>query len=293
MSGPGAFPGASEPEPGTLRAMAEAAEAIAREAGALVAARFRSRPAEMQKGHAHNLVTEVDLASEALIVAALARAFPAHAVRAEEGGGSPGEPAEGGSGDAAGGGFTWVVDPLDGTNNYAHGLPVFCVSLAAMRGDTVWAGVSFDPLRDELFRATRGGGAWLNGEALAVSRRPSLDQSIVATGFPYDKSTNPDNNLIEFSTIVPHVRGVRRMGSAALDLAYVAAGRLDAYWEHGTNAWDVAAGVLLVEEAGGRVSDYAGRPARVEGGRFLASNGLVHAPLLALLAEARRGRAGG
>jgi len=261
-----------------LDTLLEDAVTIARLAGALVLARFAEGHTETHKGHAHNLVTETDHASEALIVEALAERYPEHAIRAEEGRG------------AAGSGthppITWVVDPLDGTNNFAHGIPIFAVNLAAMRGDDVVVGVTFDPLRDELFTARRGGGAWLDGRRLAVSNRATLDEAIVATGFPYDKATNPDNNLREFVAVVPHVRGVRRLGSAALDLAYVAAGRLDAYWEHGTYAWDVAAGVLMVAEAGGRVTDYAGGPAHIDGGRFVASNGRIHAPLMRLLHEA-------
>lgn len=260
---------------GTLDAWLAAAADIAREAGALVAAGFANRHSEVHKGDPHNLVTETDHASEALIVAALARRFPDHAVRAEEGRGHAGD-----------GGVEWVVDPLDGTNNFAHGLPIFCVSLAALRGGEVVVGVTYDPLRDELFAARRGGGARLNGRRIAVSQRATLAESIVVTGFPYDKRTNPDNNLAQFVAVTPHVRGIRRLGSAALDLAYVAAGRMEAYWERGTHAWDVAAGVLLVTEAGGRVTDYAGGPAQIDGGRFVASNGQIHDALLARLGEA-------
>jgi len=269
------------PPAADLDALLAGAVAIAREAGALVAERFAGGQVETHKGNPHNLVTETDHASEALIVAALRQRFPDHAIRAEEGGGARG------AAGVAGPGIEWVVDPLDGTNNFAHGLPIWSVTLAAMRGEAVLAGVTYDPLRGELFSARQGGGAWLNDRRLAVSRRATLDEAIVATGFPYDKATNPDNNIAQFAAVTPHVRGVRRLGSAALDLAYVAAGRLDAYWEHGTNAWDVAAGVLLVAEAGGRVTDFAGGPARVDGGRFVASNGLVHAALLGILAGVR------
>jgi len=265
--------------PADLDAMLAEAAAIARRAGALVAARFAEGHVEDHKGHAHNLVTETDHASESLIVDALHRAFPDHAIRAEEGRGT------GGSDGAAR--IVWVVDPLDGTNNFAHGLPIFAVTMAAMRGGDVLAGVTYDPLRDEMFTARRGGGAWLNGRRLAVSRRATLAESIVVTGFPYDKSTNPDNNLPQFVAVTPHVRGIRRLGSAALDLAYVAAGRMEAYWEIGTHAWDVAAGVLLVDEAGGRVTDYHGRPAHVDGGQFAASNDLIHDELLMRLRAAR------
>lgn len=269
-------------EPPDPSALLKAAEQVARLAGALVAERYSHGHVEQHKGHAHNLVTETDQASEALIVAELRARFPRCAIRAEEGGGA----ADGGAG------ITWVVDPLDGTNNFAHGLPIFSVSLAAMAGEAILAGVTYDPLRDELFAARRGGGAWLNGRRLTVSSRKRLEESIVATGFPYDKSSNPDNNLPQFLAVTPTVRGIRRLGSAALDLAYVAAGRMEAYWERGTQAWDVAAGVLMVEEAGGRVTDYDGGPARVDGGRFVASNGRVHAELMAVLARAGGRRPG-
>lgn len=260
--------GAGGPSPERLDAWLAVATEIALRAGAVVRARFADVHEEGHKGHAGNLVTETDHASEAFIVSQLAAAFPEHAIRAEEGRGGGDRP------------IVWVVDPLDGTNNFAHGFPVFAVSLAATAGDAVLVGATYDPLRDELFAARRGGGARLNGAELSVSARRRLAEALVATGFPYDKATNPDNNLAEFAAVTPHLRGVRRAGSAALDLAYVAAGRLDAYWERGTAAWDVAAGILLVEEAGGRVTDYEGRPARLQGGRFVASNGRVHDELL-------------
>ncbi len=233
---------------------------------------------ERQKGHAHNLVTEADTASEALILRRLLEAFPSHGIVAEEGG-------AGGSDGAA---VVWYVDPLDGTNNFAHGFPVFCVSMAAVEGGEVLCGVSYDPLRNELFRAARGQGAYLGDRRLEVSGRRLLAESLVATGFPYDKGSAADNNLAEFAAVMPRVRGIRRPGSAALDLAYVAAGRLDAYWEHGTRPWDVAAGILLVREAGGRVTDLAGRPPRIDGGRFVASNGVIHDELVTTLSGARR-----
>lgn len=259
-----------------VAALRDAAEAIAREAGALVAARHAGGFAARAKGHAHNLVTEVDMASEALIVGRLRERFPGHRIVAEEGGGAETD-----------GDVTWVVDPLDGTNNFAHGVPIFCVTLAALERGVPVAGATFDPLRGELFSAARGHGARLDGRPLDVSGRATLEEAIVVSGFPYDKASNPDNNLAEVVAVVPHVRGFRRTGSAALDLAWVAAGRFEAYWERGTHAWDVAAGVLLIEEAGGRVTDMDGGPAAIDGGRFLASNGLVHDALLARLRAAR------
>jgi myo-inositol-1(or 4)-monophosphatase len=267
--------GSGLPSPYELDQWLEAAAGIARQAGDIVRGRFACSHEESFKGDEGNLVTEADRASEELIVRLLGLGFPTHAVRAEEGGARNG------------GAVTWVVDPLDGTNNFAHSFPMFAVNLAAIAHGRVLLGVTYDPLRQELFSARLGGGAHLNDRPIHVSGRARLAAALVATGFPYDRATNPDNNVAEFDAVVLHVRGIRRTGSAALDLAYVAAGRLDAYWERGTAAWDVAAGILLVEEAGGRVSDYLGQPPVPDGGRFLASNRLVHEELLARLRSAR------
>lgn len=263
----------------------DVATTVARDAGALLRERYAAGLAvdgvlrAARKGHAHNLVTQTDLDSEALILARLAEAFPAHRLLAEEGGAA---------GTASAAAPLWLIDPLDGTNNFAHGIGVFAVNLALTLDDEVLLGVTFDPLRDELFSARRGGGAWLNGRRLAVSARDSLEEAVVATGFPYDKQSSPDNNLAQFAAVMPLVRGIRRMGSAALDLAYVAAGRFDAYWERGIQAWDVAPGILLVREAGGQVTDDEGRPMRPVAGRITASNGLLHPTLLNRLAAARQ-----
>ncbi len=264
---------ASEPE--SLDGLLAAAVEIAQAAGALILSRFHDVHRESHKGSAHNLVTEVDHASEELIVGHLRRRFPHHAVVAEE------------AHRLAGDLLTWYVDPLDGTNNFAHGYPVFAVNLAVAKGEEVLAAVTYDPTRHELFTALRGGGAWLNGKPMRVSGRDRLEESLVATGFPYDKATNPDNNLVEFAAIMPRVRGIRRGGSAALDLAYVACGRLDGYWERGMNAWDVASGLLLVSEAGGQVTDYDGREPTLTGGRHVATNGRLHPRLLERLQWAR------
>lgn len=256
---------------------------MAREAGAIVRDRHAEHAAgggvgERQKGHAHNVVTAVDLESEATLVRRIVERFPEHGIRSEEGATPlpaprPDRP-------------VWVIDPLDGTNNFAHGYPFFAVNVALMLGDRLLVGVTYDPLRDELFVAAHARGARLNGRPIRVSGRDSLAEAMVATGFPYDKATNPDNNLPQLTVVTPLVRGIRRSGSAALDLAYVAAGRLDAYWERGTCAWDVAAGILLIREAGGTVTDYEGRAPTVDAGRYVASNGRVHAELLDALRTA-------
>ena len=245
--------------------------ALARQAGELLRERFREVHQETRK-RANELVTEVDTASERLIVAALRERFPGHAIEAEEGLGQEQDSP-----------YRWFADPLDGTHNYAHGYPHFCVSLALWCEAAPLLGVIYDPLRDECFWAVHGQGAFLNGESIRVSGRAPLSESLVSTGFPYDKAARADNNLAEFARVVPRVQGVRRSGSAALDLCYVAAGRQEAHWEMGLKAWDVAAGGLIVLEAGGRVTGPGGRVWDVRESRIVASNGLVHEELLALL----------
>jgi myo-inositol-1(or 4)-monophosphatase len=264
--------------------MLEVATDAARRAGAIAAGRYRAGDpgATETKGHAHNLVTETDLLSQKLLVATLTAAFPDHVLIAEEErddeAGSSADPTV----------VRWYIDPLDGTNNFAHGLPIFSVTLAAAQGDRLLLGVTYDPLRDELFTALRGQGALRNGRPISVSARPTLDQSVVATGFPYDKSSNPDNNLTELAAVLPQVRGLRRCGSAALDLAWLAAGRFDAYWEGGLSPWDVAAGILLVREAGGRVTDDLGHPATPHSRRIVAGNPHVHPALRETVHAARQ-----
>ncbi|MEO8082764.1 MAG: inositol monophosphatase family protein [Ardenticatenales bacterium] len=270
-----------------LTALRSAAESIARDAGALVLRHYEHGVGIDFKGDVGNVVTDADRASEALIVAALAERFPTHGVVAEEGGGSVGGVDGAGADSAAVGAVTWLVDPLDGTNNFASGFPVFAVTLAAVADGEILAGATYDPLRDEMYSAHRGGGATLNGRPMAVSRQAQLAAALVGTGFAYDKATAVDNNLAEVITIVPLVRGLRRAGACALDLAWVAAGRLDAFWERGPVAWDLAAGVLLVQEAGGRVTGHHGEPLDLDGGRVLATNGVLHAMLLERLAAAR------
>lgn len=264
--------------PSDLRA---AAESIARDAGAIVRSYYEQGFGIDHKGDVGNLVTDADRASEAHIVATLHTRFPTHAIVAEEGGGT--DLGAGGNGPT----ITWLVDPLDGTNNFAHGFPVFAVTLAAVAGGQVVAGATYDPLRDEMYSAHRSGGATLNGRPLAVSGTTRLAAALVGTGFAYDKSTTVDNNLAEVITLVPLVRGLRRAGACALDLAWVAAGRLDAFWERGPQAWDMAAGVLLVTEAGGTVTGHHGEPLDLHGGRVLAANTHLHPVLVERLAAAR------
>jgi myo-inositol-1(or 4)-monophosphatase len=247
--------------------------AAAREAGALLRAGYGQTLAVEHKS-AIDLVTDYDRRAEALILARLRAAFPDHAVNAEE------------SGRSAGSAHEWLVDPLDGTTNYAHGFPVFSVSLALTLGGEPAVGVVYDPLRDELFTAQAGQGAALNGSPLRVSAVADLDRALLATGFAYDVRTRAHNNLAEFSRFLLRCQGVRRAGSAALDCAWVAAGRLDGYWELSIQPWDVAAGALLVREAGGLVTTPAGGPDFLAQGAILASNGRLHAEMLAVLNQA-------
>jgi myo-inositol-1(or 4)-monophosphatase len=250
----------------------ETAIAAARVAGAVQKQRYCGDFAIEYKGET-NLVTEVDQACEALIVETINCRHPGHDILAEEN-----EYASLHSG------FTWVIDPLDGTTNYAHGIPWFCVSIALEIEKMVRVGVIYHPMMEQLFTVIKGEGAFLNGERLSVSLRAPLRQSLVATGFPYDRSTDPDNNFENFLKFQVAARAVRRFGAAALDLAYVAAGRLDGFWEAKLHPWDVAAGTLLVEEAGGFVTGYSGEPYDIRNHRIVASNGRIHKEMLTFLA---------
>ena len=247
-------------------------EAIAREAGTLLMQYF-GRVTIQYKGEV-DLVTEADRASEKLIVERLRARWPEYGIVAEEG--TRSDP------DAE---YLWYVDPLDGTTNFAHGYPVFCVSIALTRKDgQLEAGVLYDPTRDEMFAAERGQGAQLNGGAIHVSKTKALLESLLGTGFPsHKRHKNP--NIFFYHHITLRSHGVRRAGSAALDLANVACGRYDGFWEFNLNPWDTAAGVLLVQEAGGLVTRFDGTPFRLDSREVLASNGLIHQELIAQFAE--------
>ena len=256
-----------------MRDYLDTAVRAARAAGKLQRERLWSDFTVDFKGEV-NLVTEVDQACEELIVATICSVFPEHAVLAEENHHAPAPAA-----------YRWIIDPLDGTTNYAHGFPWFCVSIALEHDGQIVVGVIYQPVLDELFTATRGEGAFLNGRVLRVSQRQPLINALLATGFPYDRSPGSESNFDQFFGFQLAARGVRRAGAAALDLAYVAAGRLDGFWECQLKPWDVAAGRLLVEEAGGRVSNYRGEPYSVYDHRILASNGLIHDDMLGVLAS--------
>jgi myo-inositol-1(or 4)-monophosphatase len=247
---------------------------LARRAGALLVTYFERRRDVALKSP-FDMVTDADHASEELIVSSIVQQFPGHAILAEEGGGSAPR-------DSA---YTWLIDPLDGTTNYVHGFPAFSVSLALLKEGEALLGVIYDPTRDELFSAERGQGARCNGRRIRVSSTSALNSALISTGFPYDYATNQDNNAREFSALQARVQGVRRAGSATLDLAYVAHGRLDAHWELRLGPWDMAAGGLLVSEAGGRLSDWRGGPWNPWTDRLVASNGLIHEELIQALSK--------
>ncbi len=249
-----------------LGALALAVADIARAAGADLRRRF-SQPRTIAHKGAIDLVTDADNASEAIILERLGREFPNAALLSEESGASGGAPD---------GRLRFVIDPLDGTTNYAHGLPHFSTTIAAEDSLGLLAGVVYDPLRDEMYAAARGAGAFCNGTRLHVTAVGHLGEAFLATGFPYNIRTKPERVLSYFNTIVQKAFAVRRFGSAALDLAYVAQGRYDGYWEDNLKPWDMAAGVLLVQEAGGSVRDYAGNAVDLAKGEAVAgTRGLV------------------
>jgi myo-inositol-1(or 4)-monophosphatase len=247
----------------------EAAMSAAREAGRVLREGFGWQHSIRYKGEV-DLVTEVDERAEQVIKEILFGAFPAYGMLAEEGGRLSGEEDT-----------RWIVDPLDGTTNYAHGLPIFAVSIALERVGEVVLGVVHDPMREETFIAERGAGATLNGRPIGVSDTDELIRALIATGFPYDRAEMPEA-LELFGSFAALTRGMRRLGSTALDLSYVASGRLDGYYERGIWAWDIAAGSLILEEAGGRVTDYRGGALDLEGREIMASNGALHPALVSI-----------
>lgn len=245
----------------------------ARDAGGLLLEKFGRITSVTKKGDI-NLVTEADLASEALIIERIKSYQPRHSILAEE----SGEAVVTG-GDSK---WKWIIDPLDGTTNYAHGYPCFCVTLALENDGEIVIGVTYDPTRDEMFAAEKGNGASLNGKPIRVSTEAKLSESLIVTGFPYNFKEVPhfERSLKEF---LLRSRGVRRDGSAAIDMAYVACGRFDGFWEEGLNPWDVAAGKLLIEEAGGAITYYNGSLFSIYQPPICASNGLIHDQMLAVL----------
>ncbi|MEO1211470.1 MAG: inositol monophosphatase family protein [Cyanobacteria bacterium J06638_20] len=252
-------------------------------AGAILRSHFGNLKSIEKKGASGNLVTEADHAAEAKVLGIIQHHFPNHAILAEEGG-------KLGNSDSD---YLWAVDPLDGTTNYAHSYPVFAVSIGLMINDVPQVGVVYDPMRRELFQAANGMGAWCDFERdgntdrqpMRVSTTASLQESMLVTGFAYDRRQTSDNNYAEFCHLTDLTHGVRRGGSAAIDLAYVASGRLDGYWERGLSPWDLTAGMVLVQEAGGTVTAYDESPLEMASGRILATNGVIHQELSQTLME--------
>jgi myo-inositol-1(or 4)-monophosphatase len=233
-----------------------------------------ARPHTIRMKGEIDLVTEADVAAESAIIASLNEDAPGIAIMAEESFQGQADLEQ----------RTWIIDPLDGTTNFAHGIPIFAVSIGLLDQGQPLAGVIYCPMQDELFCASKGGGAWLNDRRIQVTATDFLVQALVATGFPYDIRKYVDQVLAQTRSVLPKVRDIRRMGAAAVDLAYVACGRLDGFWESALKPWDTAAGWLLVEEAGGRVTGFSGQPYSPFRGEILASNSLLHPLLIDALA---------
>ena len=244
---------------------------IAKEAGTFLKERLGETLAVKYKGEI-DLVTEVDKMSEDMLLYRINNKFPRHDILAEESAGTD-----------RGSDFRWIIDPLDGTTNYAHGYPVFCVSIALEKENEIILGVIYNPVAEEMFVAEKGKGAFLNGKRISVSDTTDISKSLLATGFPYDIRENPDNNLNYFNEMATKVQAIRRAGSAALDLAYIAAGRFDGYWELRLKPWDTAAGWLLVKEAGGLVTEIFGKDYFLKSPHILASNGKIHDKMIDVL----------
>ncbi len=267
----------------SLDELRELAESLAHEAGGFIRGISDRGIQDIQfKGEGkRDLVTEADKGSEAIIVEAIRQRYPDHRILAEEGTSTGGE-----------GAYRWIIDPLDGTTNYAHRYPLYCVSIAVERDGVPLVGVVYAPYMRELFVATRGGGATLNGEPIHVSGVSDLMGGLLCTGFPY-RIDGPTNNLSNWGNFVLRTQATRRDGSAALDLCYVAAGRFDGFWELDLNPWDITAGALIVMEAGGTVSDPYGGAYSVEQKSVLASNGHLHTPMREVLAMGKNGHGAG
>ncbi|MEA3488757.1 MAG: inositol monophosphatase family protein [Candidatus Omnitrophota bacterium] len=247
------------------------AEKAAREAGTYILSHIGKRKEITHKDGINNLVTDVDLTSERMIIERIKKEFPSHSILAEESGEDKKDDA-----------FRWVIDPLDGTTNYSHGFPFFCVSIAVMTAGSIRTGVVYAPSQDEFFTAEEGKGAFLNGDRIKVSDRGSVKDSLIATGFAYGVQ-GKIANLRSFEIMLKNAQAVRRAGSAAMDLCYVACGRFDGFWEIGLSPWDTAAGQLIVKEAGGRVTTLCGEPFDIFRKRILATNGEIHKEMIKLL----------
>ena len=242
---------------------------IAREAGEVLRSGFGKNFSIEYKTNVANLVTEYDKKSEKIIIDFIKKEFPAHSVLAEESG----------MHDSASE-YLWVIDPLDGTTNFAHGLPIFSVSIGVQKNGEMICGVVYDVMRDAMYSAEKGSGAHCNGRKLSVSTNDDLHKSVLVTGFPYNVHENPDFAYERFTAFLRVARAVRRLGSAAIDMCYVAEGVFDGFWEVSLNAWDMAAGMIIVEEAGGVITDFSGNPTDIFGKQILTSNGNVHKAMI-------------
>ena len=254
-----------------MKILLETAEDAARLAGRYIMGSMSNLGRVDEKGRA-DLVTGVDRGAEEIIIAKIREKHADHAILAEESGGK-----------SAQSDFRWVIDPIDGTTNFVHGYPFFCVSIAVQKREESMAAVVFDPFHDEMFSAIRNGGAFLNSKPLSVSRTPRLSSALLATGFPYRDGDTWQHSMALFRNFYSCTHGVRRDGAAALDLCYVAAGRFDGFWEYDLNAWDVAAGILIVQEAGGMATDFLGKPSSINDKQILATNGNIHQEMLEVI----------
>jgi myo-inositol-1(or 4)-monophosphatase len=261
-----------------IAAFAKLADSVSRSAGAILLRGFNRRFAITYKGRI-NPVTEFDIKAERHIIASIRKQYPDHDVLAEES-----------TAKSSHSPYRWIIDPLDGTVNYAHGFPVFCVSIALEYDGQVMLGVVFDPIHGELFSAVAGRGAFLNGKRVHVSRENRLERSMIATGFAYDVGTAVRNNIGYFGRMVRKAQAVRRAGSAALDTCWVACGIFDGFWELSLHPWDTAAAHLILLEAGGKITQMNGRPYSIYGGEMVASNGRIHGAMLRVLNARRRNR---
>lgn len=246
--------------------------AIAKEAGEIIRNGFRNNVEIDFKTDENNLVTQIDKASEKTITDFIKKKFPGHGILAEEG-----------TNVDASSEFTWVIDPLDGTSNFAHGFPIFSVSIGLLKNGTPAAGVVYDVMRDVVYAAEKGAGSFANGKKILVSKNDLIPRAFLVTGFPYNIAENPDNAFQRFFNLTKTARAVRRLGSAAIDLCYVADGVFDAFWEINLNPWDIAAGLLIVEEAGGLVTEFDGSPIKLNSKQILASNKNIHNQMIEAL----------
>lgn len=252
--------------------MLEKVQFIAKEAGGVIREGFGKNFSIEFKTNESNLVTEIDQKSEKLIKDFIAKEFPSHGILAEESGSTEGSSE-----------YLWVIDPLDGTTNFAHGLPIFSVSIGVQKNGETICGVVYDVMRDCLYSAELGNGAYSNNQKINVNKNDNLKRSVLVTGFPYDISENPNNAIERFSSFLRNSRAVRRLGSAAIDLCYVACGVFEGYWEVSLHPWDMCAGKLIVEEAGGVVTNFKNEPINIYSKQILASNGYIHNEMLEIL----------